>query len=463
MMDQSFLDQLAACVDDAGFVTDADVIAPHLVETRGKWQGSARVMLRPTTTDQVSAICKLCSAADIAIVPQGGNTGTVGGQIASQDEVLLSLERMNQIRALDAANSSITVEAGVILSKVQDAANEAGMLFPLSLAAEQSCTIGGNLATNAGGTAVLAYGNMRDLCLGLEVVLADGRVMTLMDGLRKDNTGYDLKHLFIGAEGTLGIITAAVLKLFPNPQSHETFLIAVPNPQAAITLLGRAQAASGNRVTACEIMPEVALGFLEKHGLGPCPLQPTPPFALLLEVADGPREALEQMVADALADGTALDAVRAESESQAKALWKLREDIPDVQKREGGSIKHDIAVPVSAIPDFWQQADSLVQQLVPGARICAFGHIGDGNLHFNISQPEGADKDEFLAQWDRVESAMFKLVDQFGGTISAEHGIGQLKTDALAAYKDATALAVMRQIKHTLDPRGIMNPGKLLR
>lgn len=461
---QETLQRLAACVDDAGFTTNAETLAPLLVEGRGKFFGAAQALLRPTTTEQVSKLVAICNETGTPIVPQGGNTGNVGGQTPSPDgrAIILSLTRMNKVRGVDAANNAMVLEAGVTLSKAQDVAAKENRFFPLSLASEGSCTIGGNLASNAGGNAVLHYGNMRDLALGLEVVLPNGDVLDDLTALRKNNTGYDLKHLFIGSEGTLGVITAAALKLFPIPATRSTALIALQTPADAVSLLQEMQNATGNAVTSFEIMPALALGFLAKHH--PNMQQPwsaPPAWAVLAEVSDSPA-GFEQALTAALEKGLAQDVAIAQNEAQRRAFWALRETIPDVQKREGGSIKHDIAVPVSAIAAFLEEASAKAEQLVPGIRVCGFGHIGDGNIHFNLTQPEGADMAAFLARWDEVQSAIHAIVLAHGGTISAEHGIGQLKREALVDMKSEIALGLMKKIKTALDPNAIMNPGKVL-
>lgn len=456
------LKRLAACVDTHGFTTDPVVLGPLLIEGRGKFTGKALALLRPRTTAEVSAILKICHETQTPIVPQGGNTGNVGGQTPDKSgtAILLSLTRMSGLRSIDAANNTMVVEAGMTLAQAQANAASQQRLFPLSLASEGSCTIGGNLATNAGGNAVLRYGNMRDLVLGLEVVLPNGDVLDELAGLRKDNTGYDLKQLFIGSEGTLGVITAACLKMFPQPAERATAMIAIETPADALTLLSDLQTATGGNITSFEIMPALAFEFLGKHH--PQLRQPfaTPaPWTLLAEASGtnirAPFEA-------ALAQAAALDIVIAHSEAQRQDFWALRETLPDVQKLEGGSIKHDVAVPVSAIPAFLSEATAKAKALLPGVRVCAFGHIGDGNIHFNLTQPVGADKAQFLARWENVQEAIHTVVLAHGGTISAEHGIGQLKRVALAQMKSTPALAMMRQIKKAIDPNNIMNPGKLL-
>jgi len=418
---------------------------------------------------QVSAILKACNDARAGVVPQAGNTGLVGGQIpsATGHEIVLSVGRLNKVRGLDAAAAALTVEAGVTLSTVQTAADGAGFLFPLSMASEGSCCIGGNLATNAGGVAVLAYGTARAQVLGLEAVLADGRVWHGLGSLRKDNTGYDLKNLIIGSEGTLAIITAATLKLYPRPRDVATALVALPSLDAVAAFFRSAQSQAGPGLTAFEFMSQRALEFSVRHGTKePCPLNPLPEWTVLIEISSheaGPARALLQhLLFEAAESGTVSDAVIAASITQQRAFWQLREAMSSAQKPEGGSIKHDISVPVSEITNFIRRAAPLVENLCPGARPVPFGHFGDGNVHYNISQPVDMDKERFLARWEEISHAVHALVLDCGGSISAEHGIGQMKRDELANVKDATGIAVMRAIKAALDPNGILNPGKVL-
>jgi FAD/FMN-containing dehydrogenase len=413
----------------------------------------------------------LCAEAGVPIVPQGGNTGLVAGSIPFEagEEAILSLSRMNRVRALDADNFAITVEAGCILSQVQQAAAEADRLFPLSLGAEGSCQIGGNLATNAGGVQVLRYGSMRDLTLGLEVVLPDGQVWDGLRALRKDNTGYDLKHLFVGAEGTLGVITAAVLKLFARPREVVTAFCAVPDPQAAVRLLGLARGATGEAVTSFELIPRIGLDMAFRRVEG-CtdPLGEPSPWYVLVELYGGQEDgqlgsALEGLLAEAFEADLVADAAIAQNAQQAADFWRLREAIVEAQLHEGGSIKHDVSVPVSAVPDFVARASEAVEALVPGIRPVPFGHVGDGNVHFNLSQPEGADTEAFLARWDEVAAAVHDIVAEMGGSISAEHGLGRMKVDEAARLKPAVEIAMMRTLKRAFDPHGLMNPGKLVR
>jgi D-lactate dehydrogenase (cytochrome) len=400
-------------------------------------------------------------------VPQGGNTGLVGGQIPLDGELLLSLTRLDKIREVDPASNTMTCEAGVVLAKAQAAAADVDRLFPLSLGAEGSCTIGGNLSTNAGGTAALAYGIARDLMLGLEVVLADGRILQLLQKLKKDNTGYNLRHIFVGAEGTLGVITAAVLKLFPRPRAVETAFVGVPSPAAALKLLHLAQARADGTVTSFELIVREIVEFAIHHGHGVRdPLAGKHPWYVLMEVSsqysDGLRESLEHLLAAAIEQGIVIDATIAASLEQTKAFWHLRHVLPEIQKPEGGSIKHDVSVPVAVVPDFLAEASAAVQALIPGIRPMPFGHLGDGNIHFNVSQPVGADQEQFQARWGEVNAVVDKIVLKYHGSISAEHGIGLLKRDSLPKVKDKVALELMRGLKRMLDPNGILNPGKVL-
>jgi FAD/FMN-containing dehydrogenase len=461
------LARLKSAVGPKGFSEDPAEIAPHLVEWRSKYQGRSLLLLKPATTSKVSEILHICNETRTPIAPQGGNTGLVGGQIPFDGEVLLSLARMNCIREIDAAAMTATVEAGVVLHTLQQAAAEAGAYFPLSLASEGSCTIGGNLSTNAGGVNVLRYGSARNLVLGLKVVLADGRELDLLRGLHKDNTGYDLKQLFIGAEGTLGVITAATLKLFPKPVTHETMFVAVKSPEDAIALLGRIEHATGGLVSAFELMPRIGLEFVLAHiPQTRDPLAAPSPWYVLIEAgsaaAIGLAQALEAEIARATGDGLVTDAVIANSETQRAALWRLRESLSEAQKPEGGSIKHDVSVPIKAIPEFIRRGIVAVTVLVPGVRPVPFGHLGDGNIHFNFSVPKGGDNEAFLARWSEISRAVHDLVHQFGGSISAEHGVGIMKRDEIARYKSAEEIDVMRMLKRTFDPNNVLNPGKVV-
>ena len=448
---------------------EADM-APFLSDWRGRYHGRARAVVRPRDTAEVAAVVAACAQAGVAMVPQGGNTGLCGGAtpLADGAAVVISLARMNRIRALDADNDTLTVEAGCTLAAVQEAAQAAGRLFPLSLASEGSCLIGGNLSTNAGGVQVLRYGNTRELVLGLEVVLPDGRVWDGLRGLRKDNTGYDLKQLFIGAEGTLGIVTAAVLKLFPAIRSRATAWVAVPDPRAAVRLLGMLRAVCGERVSAFEIVGRTALGLVLQHIPGARdPLAGAPAWSVLVELSDpdvdAPLDAqLQAVLGEACAQGLAADAAVAASAAQAQALWALREDISEAQRIEGVSIKHDVSVPVSRIPEFLERAGAALAARWPDVRVVAFGHIGDGNLHYNLSKPAADDNAAFIARTAEVNRIVHDLVCELGGSISAEHGIGQLKREEVLRYKPALEMELMRRVKQAFDPAGLMNPGKVL-
>ncbi len=452
--------RLKEAVGKKGFSEDPKEIAPHLEEWRSKYKGESALLLKPASTAEVSAILAICHETGTPIVPQGGNTGLVGGQIPSAGEVILSLERMKAITSLDKAGMTMTVQAGVVLATVQAAAAEAELLFPLSLASEGSCTIGGNIATNAGGTHVLRYGMMRALVLGLEVVLADGRVLPMLTSLPKDNSGYDLKQLFIGCEGTLGVITAATLRLFPRPAHTAVAFAAVPSPGAALNLLGQMQEHAP--LNAFELVPRVAVDLVCQHIEGARdPLLLSSPWYVLVEMAGakGTDEKLQTALNDALTREIITDAVMAMSEAQAQSMWRIREGISEAQKREGASIKHDISVPVAAIPAFIRKATAAVVAKYPGARPVTFGHLGDGNLHFNFSAPPGQDA-EFLAEWDEVQLIVHDIVKEFSGSISAEHGIGAMKRDLLLRYKSHEELDAMRALKAAFDPKNILNPGK---
>ena len=463
------IETLADIVGAQNVITDAETMHPYLGDWRGRYRGAARCVVRPGTTAEVSAIVRACAAAGVAMLPQGGNTSHCGASIPDKSgkTVLISLSRLNKIRAVDAANNTITVEAGCVLQNLQEAALAVDRLFPLSLAAEGSCQIGGNLSTNAGGVQVLRYGNARELVLGLEVVLPDGEVWNGLRGLRKDNTGYDLKQLFIGAEGTLGIITAAVVKLFPLPRSTATAWLAIASPQAAIGLLNGLQAAFGAMLTACELVSDISLGMVLKHIPGAqAPLEKSPWYLLVELSGSGEeaalRDALATFLEPALENGTISDAVLAQSVDQAKRLWNLRESISEAQKIEGFSIKHDISVPVSRIPEFLERAGAALQHAWPGIRIVAFGHVGDGNLHYNQSKPEAGENAAFIAAQPQVNEMVHDIVHQLGGSISAEHGIGQLKREEILRYKSPLEMQMMRTIKQAFDPRGLMNPGKVV-
>jgi FAD/FMN-containing dehydrogenase len=464
------LQRIRELLGPKGVVDDPQAIEKYVVDWRGLYRGRAALVARPANTAEVAAVVAICAEAGIAIVPQGGNTGLVGGSVPHDhgDEVLLSLARMDRIRAIDPLDYSMTVEAGVILQTIQRAAEDKDRFFPLSLAAEGSCQIGGNLATNAGGIQVLRYGMARDLVLGLEVVLPDGKIWDGLSGLRKDNTGYDLKQLFLGAEGTLGIITAAVLKLFPRPRAIETAFIAVRDPAAGIELLSRARSGTGDAITAFELIDRNILDLVYDNIAGTQdPLAARHDWYVLMEAfgaeGDGAlRAALEGVLAQAHADGLVLDATLAASGSQRQAFWKIREAMADAQKHEGVPIRHDIAVPVSKVPEFLARAIPACRAQVPGARVIAFGHAGDGNVHFNLLQPRGGDGRAFQAELPRINRIVHDIVADMNGSISAEHGIGRLRRDELAHYKSPVALVLMRQIKSALDPKNILNPGKVV-
>ena len=459
--------RFVAIVGAKNALTDAHDIEPYMIEDRGLYRGRSQLVLRPGAVTEVSAILKLANETATPITPQGGNTGLVGGQTPHNGEVLISLKRMDLVREVDAASNTMTCEAGVILMKAQEAAAAANRLFPLSLGAEGSCTIGGNLSTNAGGVGALAYGVARELVMGLEVVLADGRVLNNLRKLKKDNTGYDLRHIFVGAEGTLGVITAAVLRLFPRPRAVETAFIGVPSPDEALKLLNLAYERAGSGVTSFELIPRVALEFAVKHApMCRDPLGSRHTWYVLMELSSQQSEGLRATMEDILSTGAerALieDATLAESLDQTKNLWLVRHHIADTQKYEGGSIKQDVSVPVNAVPDFIAEATAKVTAMIPGCRPVPFGHLGDGNIHYNVSQPLGADRAEFLKHWDDVNDAVFAVVAKYNGSISAEHGIGVMKRAVLPSVKDPVAYELMRGFKQMLDPKGILNPGKVL-
>jgi FAD/FMN-containing dehydrogenase len=469
-MDQDLADRFKGLVSAAGWIDGhSPEASPYLHEWRERWVGVTPLILRPKNTDEVSAILKLAHETATAIVPQGGNTGLVGGQIPRAGQVILSLNRMTRIRALDPKSDSLIAEAGVTLSAVQAAAESADRLFPLSLASEGSATIGGLIATNAGGTAVLRYGNMRALVLGLEVVLADGAVLQRLSGLRKDNTGLDLKQLFIGTEGLHGLVTAACLSLHPKPRDSQIALVALNTVSQALDLLTKARAASGARVSAFELIPRIGLDFLARHK--PDLRQPfrlEHPWYALIELTGndppGPLVAtLQSILSDALATGLIADAVTANTIAQGLQFWALREALSEVQKFEGGSIKHDIAVPLDQMAIFIARATKAVQALCPDCRPVPFGHVGDGNIHFNISQPPNMEKAAYLTLTEPMNKAVHQIVADLGGSISAEHGIGQAKIDDLYTYLDPVSLDLMARVKAALDPKGILNPGKVLR
>lgn len=451
--------------------TDATEMAPYLTDWRRKWTGQALAVAQPDTAADVAAVVRWCVERAVPVVPQGGNTGLSGGATpdGSGRALVLSLTRLNRVRRIDAVNNTIEVEAGVTLLQVQEAAREAGRLFPLSLAAEGTCTIGGNLASNAGGVQVLRYGNARDLCLGLEVVTAAGELWDGLRGLRKNNTGYSLRDLYIGSEGTLGVITAATLKLFPLPAAQVAAFVAVPSPAAAVALLEQAQARLGAALTACELMSDTCIRLVEKHvEAARLPLSDRSPWYLLIEVSDThsearANEALEALMEHAFENEWATDAAVSQSLSQFQALWALREDISESQGAEGKTIKHDIALPISAIAAFIERTDAAIERAFPGQRLVVFGHVGDGNLHYNLSPAEGAtDVLAFTALEEPINRLVHDAVESFDGSISAEHGLGVLRRDESARYKSTTELALMRSIKQALDPLNLMNPGKVL-
>ncbi len=462
--------RFAAIVGPAHALTREDDTLPYRIEWRDRFPGKTPLVLRPGSVAEVSAILALANETRTAIVPQGGNTGLVGAQVPDQSgtEVVLSLDRMTRIRAVDAEGYTMTVEAGAVLADVQAAAEAADRLFPLSLGAEGSCRIGGNISSNAGGTAVLAYGNTRDLVLGLEVVLADGRVWEGLNALRKDNTGYDLKQLFIGGEGTLGVITAAVLKLFPRPKGQAVAFVAVESPAAALALFQLARERAGHDLSGFELMPRIGLDFVLAHLPGTRdPLAAPSPWYVLIEIGSGHSDeaasaTLEDVLGTAFEAGTVADAALAQSLADRQAFWHLRHGMSEAQKPEGGSIKHDISVPVARVPAFLDEAIAAVEAMVPGCRPVPFGHLGDGNIHFNVSQPVGADKAAYLARWEEMNALVHGIVARYHGSISAEHGIGRLKRDLLPGVKGPVAMDMMRSIKAALDPNGILNPGKML-
>jgi FAD/FMN-containing dehydrogenase len=461
-MTGALLDQFAAIVGEAHVIRKPADMAAYMTEWRGLWRGATPMVLRPANTGEVSRIMALAHETRTAIVPQSGNTGLVGGQIplGEDNALLLSLDRMTRIIDVDARDYTITVEAGVILAAIHDAASAVGRLFPLSLASQGSCRIGGNLASNAGGLNVLAYGNARDLCLGLEVVLPDGRVWNGLRKLRKDNTGYDLKNLFIGAEGTLGIITAAVLKLFPRPQRYETAFVAVPSPEAALELFASARGLGV--LVAYELLPRIGVEFAMRHMQSVDPLSQASSWYVLAEWADPHQDEAQAVLERGMKQGLITDATLAQSDAQRQNLWTLREALSEAQRFEGGSIKHDVSVPISSIPPFFSEASRAVETYMPGARVVCFGHLGDGNLHFNVSQPLGMDKTAYLAKWHEMNQVVFAIVRKFGGSISAEHGIGRLKREDMLTIKSEVELDTMRALKRLFDPHGIMNPGKTI-
>jgi FAD/FMN-containing dehydrogenase len=463
----SLLARFAAIVGDKYAITDPQMQAPYVVELRDLFHGHTPLVLRPGSVAEVAAIVRLANETATAIVPQGGNTGLVGGQTPLHNEIVLSLNRLDRIREIDATSNTITCEAGVTLQRAREAAAEVDRLYPQLLPSEGTCTIGGNLSTNAGGTAALAHGVARSHVLGIEVVLADGRILHDLNKLKKDNTGYDLKNLFIGAEGTLGVITAAVLRLVPRPRSIETAFVGLPSPEAALALLDIASQSAGGGLTSYELMPREGLEIVLRYTAG-CrdPLDAPHPWYVLIELSSqaqsGLRDVLENILERGIEESLVDDAVVAESLEQTKAFWRIRENFGEAQRHAGGSIKHDISVPVAAVPAFLAEAAAAVESAVPGARPLPFGHLGDGNIHYNVTQPAGADKAEYLSHWDAMNAAVYEVVKKYGGSISAEHGIGVVKRHQLPAVKDPVALDLMRSLKTLLDPKGILNPGKVL-
>ncbi|MSQ70855.1 MAG: FAD-binding oxidoreductase [Betaproteobacteria bacterium] len=459
-----------AVVGSTGVVLGEDEMRGYATDWRKRYFGRPLAVVRPKSTAEVSAVVAICAERRIGVVPQGGNTGLCGGATpdASGAQVLLNLGRMQNIRELDPVNNTITVEAGCILADIQQAAERAGKLFPLSLAAEGTARIGGNLSTNAGGTGVLRYGNTRELVLGLEVVLPSGEVWGGLRGLRKDNTGYDLKHLFVGAEGTLGVITAAVMKLYPLPAARVTAVAALASPAKALELLQIAQRNFAEKLTGFELFSGYCLRLVLKHfGNTINPFQVDYPQYVLLELSE-PRsgaeaqQALEQVLGEASDTGVILDAVMAQNLAQSAGLWSLRENISEAQAHEGKNIKHDISVPISRIGQFIEATDAALAARFPGVQLVTFGHLGDGNLHYNVSPSDGADEASFMALLEPINRVVHDSVARHSGSISAEHGIGLLKRDELKHYKSAFELDLMKRIKHALDPLGIMNPGKVL-
>jgi D-lactate dehydrogenase (cytochrome) len=469
-MSDTIRQALSEILGSDGVLTENSDLEPYLVDHRKLYHGHALAVALPRTVEQVSRVLEFCNDHGITVVPHGGNTGYCGGATPDEsgEQIVLSMRRMNHIRSIDPLNYSLVAEAGCILADVQRAADEAERLFPLSLGSEGTCQIGGNLSTNAGGLSVLRYGMMRDLVLGLEVVLADGRVLSALSGLRKDNTGYDIKSLFIGAEGTLGIITAASLKLFPKIRASATAFTAVPTVRAAVDLLARLKESSGDRVSSFELIPRIGVQLTTQHIPGVTdPLDEPYSWYVLCELtsarAADPLDAmLEEALSEALEDGLVLDAALARSERERAALWKLRESIPEAQKADGASLKHDISVSIHALPDFVERACGWVNAHVPDGRLVVYGHVGDGNLHFNLNQAPGSDRDTFLAREPFIRRAIHDFVREFGGSFSAEHGIGRLKVHELERYASPVELDLMRAVKKALDPNGVLNPGKVL-
>jgi FAD/FMN-containing dehydrogenase len=468
--DLDTLSELKAAVGSGSWLDSPDAVAPFLSDFRRLYHGATPLVLLPRSVDEVAQILRICNREEVAVVAHGGNTSYCGGATPDEggSQIVLSMRRLNRVRQIDATNYSMIVEAGCTLAEAQAAARGADRLFPLSLGSEGTAQIGGNLSTNAGGTAVLRYGMMRDLVLGLEVVLADGRVLAGLKSLRKDNTGYDVKSLFVGAEGTLGVITAASLKLFAQPADTATALVGIDSPQHALDLLAGLRTAAGDEVTSFELMPRLAVELTVTHVPGVAdPLSQNTPWYLLIELSSpNSRQdlagSLTATLEDAAARGMIVDAMLATSIAQAQAMWKLRESVPEAQRRHGASLKHDVSVPLSAIPALIAEGSALVRRLAPEGDVISYGHAGDGNLHFNVSQKPDADIKSFMARGPVLELAMFDLVESLGGSISAEHGIGRLKAAEFARRADPVELAVMHELKRALDPKGILNPGKVL-
>ena len=467
---RSFIEEIQAIVGPAGLITLPQEVAPYASDWRKRYLGRPAAVVKPASTAEVAEVVRACAESRTVVVPQGGNTGLCGAATpdASGTQIVLNLSRMNRVRAIDTRNNTMTVEAGCVLANLQNTAEEAGRLFPLSLAAEGSCEIGGNLSTNAGGTAVLRYGNARELVLGLEVVLPSGEVWDGLRGLRKDNTGYDLKQLFIGAEGTLGVITAAVLKLFPLPKSHATVVVALETPEKAVALLERALGACGERLTGFELFSDFCLSLVLKHFRETAaPFPRRFPHYVLMELSDtqsgeGVRVLVESMLEAALEERNILDAAVAQSETQSRSFWSLREFISEAQAHEGPNIKHDVSIPISRISEFIATTDAELERAYRGLRMVTFGHLGDGNVHYNVSAPEGVAPGVFVMHTAAINRIVHDSVARFGGSISAEHGLGQLKREEIRRYKSSLELELMRKIKRSLDPHGIMNPGKVL-
>ncbi|MEM6626399.1 MAG: FAD-binding oxidoreductase [Pseudomonadota bacterium] len=463
----AFLETARQLLGDKGLVIDADEVAPYIADWRGRWRGETPAVVKPASTEETAAFMKLCAEHGVAVTPQGGNTGLVNGGVP-YGEILISMTRMRAVRDIDPINDSITVEAGAVLANVQDAAEEAGRFFPLSLGSEGNATIGGLISTNAGGVAVLRYGMMRDLVLGLEAVLPDGRIWNGLTALRKDNTGYDLKHLFIGAEGTLGVVTAATLKLFPQMAAKEVAWASVASARDAVELLSLMKQETGGAVTSFELIPARGVDLVLKHI--PDTRDPLPsdkPWRVLVELSfakrEGARDAMETALGAGFEKGLVDDAVIAESDAQSAAIWKLRETLPEAEKLDGKAVKHDVSVPISALSEFVERTETEVLKQFPGTHIMAFGHVGDGNMHYNVVPPASVDDSEYVeAEGAAIMALVHDIVGELGGSISAEHGIGLLKRDDLAARTSPVAIDLMQTLKAALDPDGRMNPGRVI-